>query len=238
MAKPKRSLEERVALAAQAALDDHSYVSPIDVLIGIGWLQPVHVQAWRTGRIPYLEGVIQTNLNKITMAMNLFRAWAEKQGLVPSQTVYYARTRGPKQELRFSKSRRPSIEKSYKTHYVSPALSTKKMENLQNRLSRAPELVVYQIIRDSRCSRCGRELGHGNLLLMDGENPLCMCCAGMDDLVFVPSGNAKLTRRVKKYSTYSAVVVRFSRARKRFERQGVLADREALDRAEKECQTE
>ena len=53
-----------------------------------------------------------------------------------------------------------------------------------------------------------------------------------------PAGNAKLTRCVKKYSSRFSVVVKFSRARKRYERQGILSDKEAVDMAESECKTE
>jgi hypothetical protein len=52
------------------------------------------------------------------------------------------------------------------------------------------------------------------------------------ELVFLPSGNAKLTRHAKKYSTTSVVVVKFSRARKRYERQGILVQEDALKRAQ------
>jgi hypothetical protein len=44
-----------------------------------------------------------------------------------------------------------------------------------------------------------------------------------------------LTRRARKHSALSAVVVRFSRARKRYERQGVLVEESALEQAEAEC---
>jgi hypothetical protein len=57
----------------------------------------------------------------------------------------------------------------------------------------------------------------------------------MDHLVFLPSGDAALTRRAKAASRLSAVVVRFSRARKRCERQGILVDEAALEQAEQEC---
>jgi hypothetical protein len=40
---------------------------------------------------------------------------------------------------------------------------------------------------------------------------------------------------VRKHSTLAAVVVRFSRARKRYERQGLLVAAEALAKAEAEC---
>jgi hypothetical protein len=44
-----------------------------------------------------------------------------------------------------------------------------------------------------------------------------------------------LTRRSRKHSRLSAVVLKWSRARKRYERQGLLVEDEALERAEQEC---
>jgi hypothetical protein len=101
----RRKLADRVAKAAEAALAARKYVSPLDVLIGIGWLDPGAVSRWRQGRIDYLERTIQTNLPCITEAMKLFRSWAVDRGLVPSETSYVARSPG-RQTLRFSKSRR------------------------------------------------------------------------------------------------------------------------------------
>jgi hypothetical protein len=51
----------------------------------------------------------------------------------------------------------------------------------------------------------------------------------------LPSGDAVLTRRARKYSTLAAVVLKWSRARKRYERQGLLVEEQALQRAEAEC---
>lgn len=51
----------------------------------------------------------------------------------------------------------------------------------------------------------------------------------------MPSGDAALSRRARKYSSLAAVVLRFSRARKRYERQGLLVTPDALSRAEQEC---
>ena len=61
-----------------------------------------------------------------------------------------------------------------------------------------------------------------------------MNCSPYKDLVFLPSGDAKLTRRAKKYSTQSVIVVKFSRSRKRYERQGILITEDALQKAEEE----
>lgn len=70
---------------------------------------------------------------------------------------------------------------------------------------------------------------------MEDAGPLCMRCADMDHLVFLAAGDAALTRRARRASRLSAVVVRFSRARKRYERQGILVEEGALERAEAEC---
>jgi len=97
------------------------------------------------------------------------------------------------------------------------------------------DLVVFSIVRDSKCSGCQEELWKGQFLTMEKGAPLCMKCADMDHLVFLGSGDAALSRRAKKHSKLWAVVVRFSRARKRYERQGLLVEEDALARAEEEC---
>jgi len=99
------------------------------------------------------------------------------------------------------------------------------------------ELVVVfeKVSEEGNCSECGAELLKGALLLMEKGQPLCLACADLDELVFLPAGDAALSRRARKHSSLAAVVVRFSRARKRYERQGLLVTEEALGRAEAEC---
>jgi hypothetical protein len=70
---------------------------------------------------------------------------------------------------------------------------------------------------------------------MEGPGPVCMRCADLDHLVFLAAGDAAVTRRAKRASGLSAVVVRFSRTRGRYERQGLLVEEDALVRAEQEC---
>ena len=96
------------------------------------------------------------------------------------------------------------------------------------------EIVVFSIIRESKCSECGTDLWKGSLLRLEGEKSLCTECADLDRLEFLPSGDAAVTHRASKYSTLRAVVVRWSRTRKRYERQGLLVEPEALLRAEEE----
>ena len=94
---------------------------------------------------------------------------------------------------------------------------------------------MFDILRESKCTDCGKELLGGDFLFMEGERPLCLTCADLDHLVYLPRGDTALTRRARKHSALSAVVVRFSRTRKRYERQGVLVEESALEQAGAEC---
>lgn len=111
-------------------------------------------------------------------------------------------------------------------------MSATQRTRLGERQSRPPDLVVISPLNDWTCTACG---GTGSLLMMEGAGPVCLACADMDHLVFLPAGDTALTRRAKRASGLSAVVVRFSRARKRYERQGVLVEEEALVAAEQSC---
>lgn len=230
----RQQLQSKVFQAAEQTLSRQHYVSAIDILTGIGLLQPVHVQEWRKGKIPYLEKVIQGNLGKISYAMSCFRRWATQQGLKPSQTAYLARTRTNKQELQFSKSSDPNIEYAYRTHYVSPLLSVKKQQKIQEKLDKPPELVVFITLKEAQCTRCQKELERSSFLYREADQSLCLNCAGFETLVFLPSGNAKLTRRVKNECARYLVVVKFSRTRKRYERQGLLVEEQILEKARRD----
>jgi hypothetical protein len=231
----KQALEQRVVRAAEAALAKKEYVSAIDVLTGMGLLAPRQVDDWRKGRVDFLERVIQGNLAKISFSMATFRRWALAQGLRPSETRYVRTTRAGPVDLQFSKSGAAEIEQSYRTHYVSPALSERKQKKLQDRESKAPQPVVFLILRDSECTECAVEIPRDSFLYMEAGQPLCLACARLDHLEYLPAGDAALTRRAGKYSASTAVVVRFSRSRERYERQGILVESAALERAEKEC---
>lgn len=95
---------------------------------------------------------------------------------------------------------------------------------------------VFVAIAEKKCSECAQELVRGEFFLPKPDNKLlCLACAELDELEFLPSGDPALTRRAGKYSKVSYLVLKFSKARKRFERQGMLVDPTAIDQAEKEC---
>ncbi len=96
-------------------------------------------------------------------------------------------------------------------------------------------IVVFMVRRDTECSKCKEELRHGSFIVLENREPLCLECAGLDRLWYLPRGDAALTRRARKYSRISPVVVQCSRTRKQYERQGILAEAEVIAKAEEEC---
>ena len=63
------------------------------------------------------------------------------------------------------------------------------------------EIVVFDILKSSVCSSCEAELPGGSLFRMEKQTPVCLECADLDHLVFLPSGDAALKRRGRKHST-------------------------------------
>jgi hypothetical protein len=101
------------------------------------------------------------------------------------------------------------------------------------------QLKVFVSNRESKCDECGEKLGHHAWITLRNEKgAVCLSCADLDHLVFLPSGDTAMTRRARKHSGLSAVVLKWSRARKRYERQGLLVENEALEQSESECKAD
>jgi len=99
--------------------------------------------------------------------------------------------------------------------------------------AKTPDLVVYLPRRSWTCTECGDR--DGWLMSLEDGQPFCLDCVDMAHLVFLPAGDAALSRRARKASSLSAVVIEFSRSRKRYERQGLLVEEDALALAEEQC---
>jgi len=102
-------------------------------------------------------------------------------------------------------------------------------------MSQDNEIKVFISNRENICLECENTLGAKAWITLNNKEVYCLVCSDLDHLVYLPSGNAALTRRSKKNSKMYAVVLQWSRARKRYERQGLLVEQEALEYAEKEC---
>jgi hypothetical protein len=217
--------------AAEEALARQKYVTAIDVCVGIRWLYSNHVADWQQGRAGFLGYYVQAGAGKVASALECLERWARANGLEPAEAEYVSATRDRRQ-LRFTADGDPAAERAWRTRWLAADLPAARRERLAQRQDKPPDLVVIQPVKDWACAECGDS---GDLLIMDDAGPHCMSCADLDHLVFLPAGDAALTRRAKKASGLSAVVVRWSRTRKRYERQGVLVEEPALEQAEQQC---
>jgi hypothetical protein len=225
------SLRQRVMDAARDELAESRAVSPLDVFCRLGWLTQNHLDYWRQGRTEHLEPLRTVRPEKLASAIDALQGWARERGLRPSETAYVSATRD-RRPLRFVGDDE-AIEQAFRTHWISAELSEAQRERVVERQNRPPDLLVISPVRSWTCTGCARE--DGDFLVMEDAGPLCLTCADLDTLVFLPAGDATLTRRAKRASGLSAVVVRWSRSRKRYERQGVLVEEAALRQAEESC---
>ncbi|GGS75909.1 hypothetical protein GCM10010156_38420 [Planobispora rosea] len=214
--------------AAEAALAQRKFVTAIDVLTGVRWLHTRHVDTWRQGRADTLEQLAAVDGAKMADAVAILRRWAEERGLVPSETPYVSasRDRGP---LRFLTD---GDDAAFRIHWISPEMSEARRRQLAERQAKAPDLMVVEPLKAWECAEC-RDTGP--YLIMEEGAPHCLTCADLDHLVFLPAGNAALSRRAKKESGLAAVVVRFNSRRRRYERLGILVEEAALALAEEQC---
>ena len=96
--------------------------------------------------------------------------------------------------------------------------------------SKEADRIVYILRRETQCGRCQRELWQKEFICLTGGEAICLDCAGIAHLEYLPVGDPAVTRRATKYSDLHVVVMKKSPARKRSERQGVLVEAEAIRR--------
>ncbi|MBI2809346.1 MAG: hypothetical protein HYX67_00745 [Candidatus Melainabacteria bacterium] len=97
---------------------------------------------------------------------------------------------------------------------------------------------VYLLTRASRCHHCDKKLVRGDLVKLenkdDDREALCKTCAQLESFVLVLKGKGQVTRLATKYSKMSYVVLQWDETWKSYNRVGILAEPEAVARAEKE----
>ena len=99
-------------------------------------------------------------------------------------------------------------------------------------------ILVFPSQGEGDCPHCAAPLHHSAFVTFKNDAIACVKCGGLENLEFLPSGNTALTRRTTTLSEVKYVVLKFSRARKRYERQGILARPEILDQARCECEAD
>jgi len=236
--KPLQQISQRVTAAAETILKRDGVVGPIELLQQLKFLQPVHFQEWLRGNesVQNLESQVQCGEKKLQQTYREFLHWATSNNLQPIEGNYVTALRQGKIQRPITMDGNPERERFFRTQFRSPDLTPTQLKRLETKQQKAPELTVFQLVSDDgSCSQCGEELFKGSFMFMELKQLFCLNCADLGHLEFLPRGDTALTRRTKKHSPLTAVVVRFNRARKRYERQGILATAEAIAQAETEC---
>jgi hypothetical protein len=227
----QKKLDSRVRAIAEESLKSEGHVSAIHVCVGLGWVAPANVDRWRQGGVPSIEALLPVDSARMTDALDYLRQWAEEKELTAEEVRQLSSARDHR-PLRYTRDGDPEAERAWATSWLGRELPPDKRKRILEKERAVPDLVVIMPVNDWTCAECGDT---GDLLIMDAAGPLCLACADLDHLVFLPAGDAALTRRAKKASQLSAVVVRWSRTRKRYERQGLLVEEGGLEQAEQQC---
>jgi hypothetical protein len=106
--------------AVMAILAGGKVVAPVDVIVRLGWLSAGDLEAWRSGRVPYLERVIRCNLSRLSRFLRILGFLCHDLNLGASQTAYVTQGNGRRVPLRFTKTSEPRLEKVYARHFVWP----------------------------------------------------------------------------------------------------------------------
>lgn len=116
----RQELEAKLGEVTSRLLKAKGYISYADLFMAMGRLTATDYEAWRHGRIPYLEKAVGLNLSQISFAMKTVRKNSLNGKLKPSWTAYMSWGKGPKRALRFSRSGERAIEELWATHFVRP----------------------------------------------------------------------------------------------------------------------
>src|SRR5262249_23628005 len=105
----------RIARAVAAILANSKVVAPIDVLVRMGILARDDLEAWRHGRVSYLERVIRGSLSRLSRVLRILAFHCHDLNLVATQTAYVRHGKGPVTSLRFTKTGSRSSNRSMRT---------------------------------------------------------------------------------------------------------------------------
>ena len=126
MNKNDHTLSVKVHSAMYHQCQQRGFAAPVDVLMDLDVLSKENYEAWRFGRVSYLERVCTVNLRKLSFILHQMRVYAQKTELKPSFCYYKqwgVKKKGgqghkPVIPLRFSKSGAADVERWYATHFV------------------------------------------------------------------------------------------------------------------------
>lgn len=221
--------------AAEMVLKREGAVGLIELYVQLRFLDRVHVEHWRRSQPGFqiLEQRIECGAKKLADTERIFRQWAQDKKLESTRAVYEGSSRDGGRELQILRDDNSKRDQFLRTRYQRSDHSDARKKQIDRKLNKMPDLLVH-VITDKQgktCAECELGMPEGEWMFQENGQPLCLSCADLDHLEFLPSGDATLSRRTKKYSGLSAIVMDFNRRRKRYQRLGLLATREGIEQA-------
>lgn len=113
-----KELEAKVKQIAHTLIYEKGFVCAVDMLQKLDYLTKKDYEAWRFGKVAYLEKVCGVNLGKLSTINRTIRKVAAELKLTKSWTAYNRFGKGVKRRLIFSKSGNKNIEDGYATHFI------------------------------------------------------------------------------------------------------------------------
>ncbi len=231
----KASLSRRVATAMEELTKGKEAVSPLAVMMRIGWLSDSHLKGWMRGMAPALEPLMASTRPKQRRVLELVDEWARERGLEVVTGSYLPSSVQASGELQVTEDGDARVEAAYRRHYLPGHLSERQRVKAAEKTKEAPELMVVMVSTVAVCSGCEGAIHKHAMMVLEKGAPLCLDCADLGHLIYLPAGDATLTRRSKKYSRLHAVVIEWNKRMHRYLRRGLLVEESALEKAEEEC---
>ncbi len=171
----KIDFQTRVELAAKSALKLHGAVGPLEFLQEMKFLDKGAVELWKRGNSSQhntIEPFIQCGPEKLAKSLRDFESWAQKEGLEPIELQYFQPTREGKKALQVTVDGNPSREKWFRSGYRKAGLTDSQKQKLEDKLNRAPDLVVFQTDQnDVECVECGLHINRAICTLWKKNKP-------------------------------------------------------------------
>ena len=169
-------IRHQILQAAESLLKQQGSLSPLEVLVKVHLLHPVHLEEWKSGKIPYLEFILEKDLHKIRYLTKWLHTWALQKGLRPQEMTYLSKGNNLSQkQLEFTRNGRPQTELLYRTHFRTPESSKqKKPTSPLPAASEKPAILVFA--GHGQCTQCGKSLIRGSLYCRRGTRSYCISC--------------------------------------------------------------
>lgn len=229
----------KVVSCCEAVLQREGSVGLIDLCQQMGFLHFTHINDWKHGKpqATPLHQKLKVGAEKLSKVISTLESWAHENNMSPLQVPYERLGRNGAEPLPILLFDDPELDAIWRRHWIPAGLTTHKAEKLAQKLTRPEDLVVFvPTIHQQICQECAAEIVRSEFFFLEHNQPLCLNCADLDHLEFLPAGNATLTRRARKFSPLVAEVLQLNGRRKRYDRIGLLVATAAIDQAEASLQ--